>query len=128
MQSRVVEKDCHTPEAEPVLLTRLQIATLQTMRARIRAARAPLEAMGILIGALEAMVAPGIALSPFELGEVRRVTDHVVALATQQHITALAEAGLRLQTLIDELALLPAAPTAGIALQLPVLRRLAARF
>jgi len=110
------------------LLNRLQIVALQTMRARIRAARAPLEAMAILIGALEAMVAPGIALSAFELREVRRVTDHVVALATQQNVTALAEAGLRLQSLIDELALLPAAPTAGIALQLPVLRRLAARF
>ena len=116
------------PEDEPVLLNRLQIVALQTMRARIRAGRAPLEAMAILIGALEAMVAPGIALSAFELGEVRRVTDHVVALATQQNITALAEAGLRLHALIDELALLPAAPTKAIASQLPVLRRLAARF
>lgn len=123
-----MERDYHNPEAEPVLLNRLQIVALQTMRARIRAARAPLEAMAILIGALEAMVAPGIALSAFELREVRRVIDHVVALATQQNVTALAEAGLRLQSLIDELALLPAAPTAGIALQLPVLRRLAARF
>jgi len=123
-----VEQESHNPEAEPVLLNRLQIIALQTMRARIRAGRAPLEAMGILIGALEAMVAPGVPLSAFELREVRRVTDQVVALATQQNITALAEAGLRLHALIDELALLPAAPTVGIALQLPELRRLAARF
>jgi hypothetical protein len=123
-----VENDDHNPEDRPVLLNRVQIIALQTMRARIRAGRAPLEAMAILIGALEAMVAPGVALSAFELREVRRVTDQVVALATQQNITALAQAGLALHALIDELALLPAAPTAGIALQLPALRRLAARF
>jgi hypothetical protein len=123
-----VETDSRNPEGEPVPLNRLQIIALQTMRARIRAGRAPLEAMAILIGALEAMVAPGIALSAFELREVRCVIDHIVALATQQNVTALAEAGLCLQSLIDELALLPVAPTTRIALQLPVLRRLAARF
>jgi hypothetical protein len=84
--------------------------------------------MAILIGALEAMVAPGIALSAFELREVRRVIGHIVALATQQDVSALAEAGLRLQALTDGLALLSAAPTEGIASQLPALRRLAARF
>lgn len=128
MQPLVVEEASHCSEGEPVLLDRLQIAALRTMRARIRAGRAPLEAMAILIGALEAMVAPGIALSAFELCEVRCVVGHVVALATQQDVRALAEAGLRLQALTDGLALLPAAPTEGIASQLPALRRLAARF
>ena len=110
------------------MLNRLQIVALRTMRARIKAGRAPLEAMAILIAALEAMVAPGIALSAFELREVRRVADQLVALATQQNISVLAEAGLGLQVLIEGLALLPTAPTEGIASRLPALRRLAARF
>ena len=54
--------------------------------------------------------------------------DQLVALATQQNISVLAEAGLGLQVLIEGLALLPTAPTEGIASRLPALRRLAARF
>jgi hypothetical protein len=128
VQPMIVERKKHNPSWDALVLEPHQMTALQQRRAGTRAERGPLEAMVILIGALEAIVAPGIALSKFELGQVDRVANQIRQLALHRQAATLVEAAVRLHAIIDGLAHLPHAPTHTIAQELPGLRRLAMRF